>query len=107
VKLAAFLAPAIAGAALITAAPAYAEYICMTDRAFYGLRRVDRTICDGPIQPDGSWERGRSFNAPADYNVWYTPSFGFEGAPIPELDKREIYQVFPNAIPFGEPSHLG
>lgn len=106
-KLAAIVAPAIAGAALLTAAPAHAEeYTCMTDRALYGLRKVERTICDGPIQPDGSWERGRRFSAPADYNVWYTPTFGFEGAPIPELDKQEVYQVFPDAIPFGEPGHL-
>ena len=66
-----------------------------------------RTICDGPIEADGSWKRSRTFSARADYNVWYTPTFGFEGAPIPELQVGpDVYQVWPDAIPFGEPGHI-
>ena len=73
----------------------------------FGLRPAQRSICDGPINPDGCWQRARNFAAPADYNVWYTPTFGFEGAPIPELmTPSEVYRVCPNTVPFGEPGHV-
>lgn len=88
--------------------PAHADYDpgCIAGPAMYGLRKVNRSICDGPILPDGSWWRSRRFYAPADYNVWYTPTFGFEGAPIPELVVQDKYQVWPDAIPFGEMGHI-
>jgi len=98
-----------AAAALLTAPVAVADYYpgCVEDPAMFGLRPAQRSICDGPINPDGCWQRARNFAAPADYNVWYTPTFGFEGAPIPELmTPSEVYRVCPNTVPFGEPGHV-
>jgi hypothetical protein len=59
---------ALAVAGLAPVAPANAAYD-------YGCERVDwgflfsgyRTICDGPMRPDGSWERTRREWTPAGY----------------------------------------
>ena len=103
------LAAMTAALTLLTTIPAaHADNVsgCVQGKAPYGLRVVLRTICDGEIKPDGSWWRSRGFYASADYNVWYTPSFGYEGARIPELDVSEEYLVWPDNIPFGEPGHI-
>lgn len=105
-----YLTALVASAVALAAAPsAQAEYDpgCISENSIYGIRPALRTICDGPIEADGSWKRSRTFSARADYNVWYTPTFGFEGAPIPELQVGpDVYQVWPDAIPFGEPGHI-
>ena len=59
---------ALAVAGLAPVAPANAAYA-------YGCERVDwgflfsgyRTICDGPMRPDGSWERTRREWTPGGY----------------------------------------
>jgi hypothetical protein len=88
-----------------------------------------RQLCDGPIRPDGSWMRTRTFlvNAYQEYNEICTPSFtgsfsdsfpgGFSGGEsctryptrwVPERVKsEETYVVTPDTVLPDEPGHLG
>lgn len=57
---------ALMAAGALAAPPAHADYNpgCQTVLwGFLGSQR--RTICDGPIQPDGHWERARAVWTPA------------------------------------------
>ncbi|MGO8940448.1 MAG: hypothetical protein ACLQLO_26195 [Mycobacterium sp.] len=83
---------------------------------FLGLTQK-RIICDGPIQPDGSWMRHRWQGVPAHYeNPSSSCSIGsysshctyYEGGWV-EDDVRddESYRVTPDTIVPGEPGHLG
>jgi len=77
------------------------------------LRKGQRTICDGPMAPDGSWLRGRSFNAPAftadGYSVCY--GYGFCTFTMPKqvaaIDQLETYRVTPDTVLGDEPGYLG
>ena len=78
-----------------------------------GLRKGQRTICDGPQAADGSWLRGRSFNAPAftadGYSVCY--GYGFCTFTMPKqvaaIDQLETYRVTADTVLADEPSYLG
>lgn len=89
---------------------------CASEFWMLGLRATTRTICDGPLEADGSWQRGRSFYAPAYVtNGWsncvgglyysscsYTPP-----VEVAEFDRREVYRVTPTTVLPDEPGYLG
>lgn len=109
------LAVALAG----FAAPASADAPGCERVPIFGLNPQVRSICDGPIQSDGSWARARKFSHPVfvhstcgDYA--YHTSAGFFcpwWAPrdtVPAYEgPTETYIVTPDTIPPGEPGHLG
>ncbi|ACI12491.1 gp75 [Mycobacterium phage Konstantine] len=98
---------AVAGA-LITAPTASADYVMGCERIRWGfLGSGYRTICDGPRQPDGSWERTRREWTPdhwaggycsgSAYYVSCTPRYF-----VPESTQRlETYIVTDATIPQG------
>lgn len=113
---------AAAGVAVVTAGlaspTAHAETPdnCATQFWMLGLRATTRIICDGPISADGSWERGRSFYAPAYVTSGYSNCYG--GAyysscsytpprEVAEFDQREFYTVTAATVLADEPGHLG
>ena len=52
---------------LAPTAPAHAEPGCLQSPwGFLGLTKK-RIMCDGPIQPDGSWMRRRAIGVPSHY----------------------------------------
>lgn len=72
---------------------------------FLGSQR--RTICDGPILPDGSWMRVRAIWWP---ERWVPVSCGryscWGGYWIEEGGSREVYPVRPETVLPDEPGHL-
>lgn len=82
---------------------------------FFGLNPYIRSICDDPIQPDGSWLRYRVVWHPA---YVHSTCFGvlYEGGcPAWAKDSRDIIQASSNtdlyvvtadSVPPGEPGHL-
>lgn len=105
VGVAALLALAVAA----PAAPAHADYDpgCVNQFWMYGLRGTNRSICDGPIQADGSWMRARSFYSP---QYWasgscsrYYCSLGYW---VPEFYKQDLYRVTPETVLPDEPGHI-
>jgi hypothetical protein len=115
----------VAASALITAAvgffasPAHADPPmgpgCQTD-PFGPMGSQRRTLCDGPILPDGSWSRERTIWAPARYqpgNCLGSSSSPSRtncspGYPIPEhVVSDETYPVRPDTVLPDEPGHLG
>ncbi|MCV7226099.1 hypothetical protein H7J73_08645 [Mycolicibacterium komossense] len=74
-----------------------------------------RTICDGPIQPDGSWNRIREFYSPA-YRVpvrtscygTYSFSCTTTGGYVQPMTSQGIepYVVTPETVLADEPGHL-
>ncbi|QFG11493.1 hypothetical protein I5G87_gp69 [Mycobacterium phage Ekdilam] len=87
---------------------------CKVDRwGFLGSSR--RLICDGPIQPDGSWMRSREFYIPAhrkplrttcsgSYSVTCTTTGGYFQEEV--SDGIEVYRVTPETLLGDEPPHL-
>ncbi|ASR85275.1 hypothetical protein I5H06_gp29 [Mycobacterium phage SirPhilip] len=80
---------------------------------FLGSSR--RLICDGPIQPDGSWMRSREFYIPAHrvplrttcsgrYSVTCTTTGGYFQEEV--SDGIEVYRVTPETKLGDEPDHL-
>lgn len=68
-------------------------------------RRLTRTLCDGPLQPDGSWQRCRSLYGPArwisgqDNQGNWPPGFW-----VPEINTSKCDPVLPGAVlPSNEP----
>lgn len=119
------IATAIALGAIITGAVevrANADPLppnCVQQPWWYGSagRMTVRTLCDGPIQPDGSWTRGRNFYA-AGYmaagNSYCSgglySSFCTYNPPhwVPEFDTgAEMYRVTPDTVLPDEPGHIG
>lgn len=104
---------AVAAAALTIglagAPPAHANVKgCIDQYWLYNLRGSTRIICDGPIRPDGSWERARAFIAPSFIR---TSCYGYYSVTcdtrmVPELDVRDYYVVTPDTIPAGEPGWI-
>ena len=105
-----FLAMVILGAALAFSIPPKAKADdgigCQTVLwGFLGSQR--RTICDGPIQADGSWMRVRAIWWPerwvpvscSRYSCW-------GGYWIEEGGNREVYPVRPETVLPDEPGHL-
>lgn len=86
---------------------------CVQQYWLYGLRGTTRTLCDGPIRADGSWERRRNFYADARYvpvtcswNRWGGGCSG--GYTLPVFDTGvESYIVTPATVLNDEPGHLG
>lgn len=108
-------------AALLLASPvtAHAEPLppnCVQQPWLYGGlfgRWTTRTICDGPVNADGNWLRGREFYAPETW-VPYRCSWGSYGGScwggywLPVFDTgAEMYTVTPTTILPDEPPHLG
>jgi hypothetical protein len=76
-----------------------------------------REICDGPIQPDGSWMRHRVIGIPAHYEYpssscstgsYYSNCTYYPGGYVAEQDSdNETYPVRPENVLPDEPGHLG
>jgi hypothetical protein len=74
-----------------------------------------RTICDGPLRPDGSWERGRLISTPAHILPAKTTCSGTYSVTCTFYEKRYVdrveiekvfYTVTDDSIPAGEPGWL-
>lgn len=78
---------------------------------FLGSQR--RTICDGPLRPDGSWQRARVVWTPAHqvpFSCYYSrySSTCSGGYFVPETkNSEEVYVVFPDNVLQDEPGYLG
>lgn len=76
-------------------------------------RMTTRTICDGPIRPDGSWLRNRNFYAQTYYKPFScsggTYSWSCNGGyQVPEFDTGvEQYTVTADTVLPDEPGHIG
>ena len=119
--LAGAIAGTIAGAALALAAPSSAAPVssepgCETVMwGFLGSQRRD--ICDGPLNPDGSWLRARVIRTPAHQTP--TSCYGFTAGSlynmscspstfVPEqINDRQLYPVTPDTVLPDEPGYLG
>jgi hypothetical protein len=76
-----------------------------------------RAICDGPIQPDGSWERARVTAIPAHYSPATSSCSGggystyctyYPGGYVDtQILDNETYIVTPETVLPDEPGHLG
>lgn len=111
-------ASVIVAAFTVGAGPARADTLpsnCIQQPWLYGGligRWTTRTICDGPIQADGSWQRGREFYAPAGY-VPARCSWGYYvggctgGYWLPVFDNVDHYPVTADTVLPDEPGHLG
>ncbi|QNJ58293.1 hypothetical protein SEA_ELLIE_70 [Mycobacterium phage Ellie] len=115
--LLASLAAVAAAASLTAAPPSYADDYdpgCKDERwGFLGSSR--RLICDGPVQPDGSWMRSREFYIPAhrkplrttcsgSYSVTCTTTGGY--FVDEKSDGIEVYRVTPETLLADEPGHI-
>ena len=75
-------------------------------------QRGFRTICDGPIEADGSWQRknylwGESNRVCTRGTLGNRRCMDMPGGVHIYTDPDASYRVTPDAIPFGEPGHLG
>jgi hypothetical protein len=113
------LAVGIALTAVIGTAPAHADIIGNCERhpwGFLGLTQ-ERVICDGPIQPDGSWMRRRVIGVPGhwvsagsdcSYGSYSSHCSYHDGYYQEEIIKDdETYPVRPETVLPDEPGHLG
>jgi hypothetical protein len=97
---------------LIAPPPAHASPGCETiPWGFLGSQK--RTLCDGPMLPDGSWERGRVVWVPA-HQVPFTCTYGrysstcSGGYFVNETTiSQESYFVRPETVLPDEPGYLG
>jgi hypothetical protein len=81
------------------------------------LRLKTRAICDGPIQPDGSWMRRRIILIPAHYvnpssscssGSYYSNCTYYPGGWVDDqIFGDETYPVRPDTVLPDEPGHLG
>lgn len=73
------------------------------------MRFVQRKICDGPILPDGSWQRLRRFSGPAFYVPLTCSIYSCTGGYWrPAYDTGvESYPVTPATVLPDEPGHIG
>lgn len=82
---------------------------------FLGTQR--RMICDGPIRPDGSWERERVIGVPEHYRNASTECYGgsysssctfYPAGWVAQVTVEDTtYVVFPSNVLPNEPGHLG
>jgi len=85
---------------------------CESQFWMIGLRGATRTICDGPIQADGSWQRSRQFYARAFTSAGFSTCYGYGictftlPREIPALDRSEVYRVTPQTVLPDEPGHI-
>jgi hypothetical protein len=114
-RVAPLVAFAAAAAAIGLATPAAANPSGCESVPLLGLNPQIRSICDGPIQPDGWWARARKFSHPQFVHsscdgVYYQsgncPPWLYQDAIPAEEGSIETYIVTPDTIPPGEPGHL-
>jgi hypothetical protein len=113
-------AAAAIGAALLICAPAHADTPsgpdCQTvPWGFLGSQ--NRTICDGPLHPDGSWTRKRTIWTEAHTVPARTTCYSgtstlncttYGGYFVNEsLQDQQLYTVTPDTVLPDEPGHLG
>jgi hypothetical protein len=105
-----------AAAALNTPTARADDLGCESQFWMLGLRGTTRTICDGPIQADGTWMRSRTFYAPAYISAGFSSCYGglyysnctyTPPIEVAELDKREVYPVTAATVLPDEPGHIG
>jgi len=82
---------------------------CVSDYFQYGPRGTTRYLCDGPLRPDGSWERCRNFYSPEKY--WESWNIDEDGNPVssyslPMLNIYECYTVTPDTVLPDEPGWI-
>jgi len=108
------LAAAAAGAVLAGTGTLYAARTeaepgagCQTVLwGFLGSQR--RTICDGPLLPDGSWTRTRTIWSPERWIPRQCGHLSCWGGYWQESSgSRETYPVTPATVLSDEPGHLG
>jgi len=103
-----------AGLASVAIARADVPPNCVQQYWLYGGlfgRGTTRTICDGPIQADGSWLRAREFYDGRRYLPMRCSwgSYGgscYGGYWLEEFDNLERYQVTADTVLPDEPGHL-
>ena len=81
---------------------------CAQQFWLYGGRGTTRTICDGPVQDDGSWTRCRNFYSP-EKDIYVAPIDDQKGSQqyyFPELDIYECYPVTPDTVLPDEPGWI-
>lgn len=70
-------------------------------------RGTTRTICDKPIEADGSWMRYRNFYDGERYIPAYCSRYSCRGGYwLNEFDKTDVYRVTPDTILPDEPGHI-
>ena len=113
IKAGAAVVAALLGAGVTAPVASALPPNCTQQFWMIGLRKGQRTICDGPQAADGSWLRGRSFNAPAfiadGYSVCYGYGFCTFTAPkqVAAIDQLETYRVTPDTVLPDEPGYIG
>ncbi|AOZ61278.1 hypothetical protein SEA_DARTHPHADER_38 [Mycobacterium phage DarthPhader] len=79
------------------------------------LGSQDRTICDGPRRPDGSWQRGRLISVPSHVNPARSTCSGTYSVTCTFREKEYVdmriiekvfYDLTDDNIPPGEPGWL-
>ncbi len=110
------VATMIAASGLIFAAPAKADYEIGCEHSRWGFLGSElRTICDGPRETDGSWERGRVISKGGYWKPAQTTCSGTYSVTCTHYEKTYIerveiekvfYTVTDAAIPPGEPGWL-
>ncbi|WP_111510390.1 CDGP domain-containing protein [Mycobacterium kyogaense] len=106
-------------AAVIVAPPADAQPGCFTDtvrRGIFGLQSLTRTMCDGPVLPDGSWTRHRVIGIPAHYqnahsscshSTYSSNCTYYEAGWVAEdVFEEDVYPVRPETVLPDEPGHI-
>ena len=107
------LAAALLGVCVTAPAASANTDNCTEQFWMMGLRSAERTICDGPLNPDGSWMRTRSFDAPAftadGYSVCYSAVYCTFTMPreVAAIDQIETYRVTADTVLPDEPGYLG
>lgn len=80
---------------------------CVRQYWLYGLRGTIRTICDGPINPDGGWMRLRNFHDDSRYIPLSCYRYSCSGGYwLREFDKEDVYYVLPSNVLPDEPGHI-
>ncbi|AGT12046.1 hypothetical protein SEA_TELAVIV_72 [Mycobacterium phage TelAviv] len=113
-KLAFVVVGALIGAAIVLAGVPKANATppnCQQQLWWRGeaMRFVTRTLCDGPIQADGSWNRARNFYGDAFYvpvSCYRWSCTGGYWRPVFDTG-IETYRVTPETVLPDEPGHIG
>lgn len=92
-----------------TAPPAHADGCQTVPWGFLGSQK--RTICDGPLRADGSWDRTRTIWWPSYWvRGWCSGSAYYmsctPGYWMPPGGNQETYPVNPDNVLPDEPGHL-
>lgn len=113
------LAAALLGAGVTAPAASANTDNCTDQFGMMGLRAAERTVCDGPLNPDGSWMRTRSFAEPGRSprphsqrtanSVCYPPVYCTFAMPreVAAIDQIETYRVTADTVLADEPGYLG